>query len=239
MVTSEADCDSSGLVSDSVVTQVSWYDYDFATHSMTAKSDQWILRSATKNAATDTYAYGRFGIKTLDTAAGIKVVLGVEQWNSTTASFDSEIVSPEITYGTEPVYYDLETNVIVTAADDWDLSFVTSDRDPQIRVNGGASGLGSAGIGVLQTASAAEVTDPANTAQVYKYFSDQAEGALSSPSGYGPLDYGVGGGHNMWPNYAVYLVKQNEQMYKMQVLSNNGQDGTLSSGNLYIRYKAL
>lgn len=249
-VTSVESCGEEGLISDSIVTQVQ--DWILADHSQGApiytadSSKWWILRSATQDAATQAYAYARFHITDLSVEFGAtttrKLTLGVESWNSTTQSFDTEVSSPELDYTAGRVYYDLETNSQVTADDDWDLSVVVDGRNYLVQVNGGASGTGSAGIGVVQeaTGSATDVTDPTNTDQVYKYFADQSSGAFSEPGDYGALDYNVDGqGHQMWPNYGIYLIQDGEQLYKMQVLSNYGQDGTLSSGNLYIRYAQI
>ena len=80
-----------------------------------------------------------------------------------------------------------------------------------------------------------DVTNPTDSEQVYKYYSDSIEGSMTGPSNYGALAYGVDG-HTMFPNFTTYLFKDGTDYYKAQVLSNYGQDGTESSGNLYVRY---
>ena len=40
----------------------------------------------------------------------------------------------------------------------------------------------------------------------------------------------------MWPTFTTYLFKDGERYFKAQIVSNYGADGTMSSGNLYVRY---
>lgn len=83
--------------------------------------------------------------------------------------------------------------------------------------------------------SAFDVTNPTDSEQVYKYYADSVEGSMTGPSNYGALAYGVDG-HTMFPNFTTYLFKDGTDYYKAQVMSNYGEDGTESSGNLYVRY---
>lgn len=40
----------------------------------------------------------------------------------------------------------------------------------------------------------------------------------------------------MWPTFTTYLFKYGDRFFKAQVVSNYGEDATLASGNLYVRY---
>lgn len=152
-------------------------------------------------------------------------------------AFASTVDSPILDFSNTTVYWDMETNSIVSDEDDWELSVRVAGRDYQIQVNGGASGDGEAGVGVLQVSDAYSVTDPENVGQVYKYFGDSVSGALSTPGSYGPLQYSVEGNHLMWPTFATYLLKDStNNLFKMQVLSNYGTEGTDLSGNIVFRY---
>ena len=92
----------------------------------------------------------------------------------------------------------------------------------------------------LSLKSAFDVTNPTDSAQVYKYFGDSAAGTMDGPSNYGALAYGIKeGDHKMWPNFTTYIFKDADTFYKAQIISNYGQDGTRSSGNLYIRYAQI
>lgn len=235
------DCNASQFKLDTITTQIDtgdWLDADYSMGApvFSAKTDSnnsWIIRSA------DSSAYARVKVKTLTVVFGgsttRKVVLASEKWNG--AAFDAAVDSPELDFSNDKVYWDLETNDIVTASDDWDLAISLVGRDYPIQVNGGASGTGTAGVGLVLNGDATTVTDPTDTAQVYKYFGDSAEGTMSEPGGYGPLEYSVAGQHKMWPTFAVYIFKDGDDYYKAQILSNYGADGTLGSGNITVRYE--
>jgi hypothetical protein len=91
--------------------------------------------------------------------------------------------------------------------------------------------------------SAFDVLDPKSSTQIYKYYSDSADGAMNGPSNYGAFAYGVDDSHNMWSNFTTYLFKdgsdENARYFKAQIVSNYGEDGTLASGNLYVRYSEV
>ncbi|MCB1755154.1 MAG: hypothetical protein KDJ38_06510 [Gammaproteobacteria bacterium] len=157
--------------------------------------------------------------------------------SGTGGSFAAAVDSPVLDFSNTQVFWDMESNSVVSADDDWELAVRATERDYQILVNGGASGNASAGVGVLQVGSAFEVDDPTDTAQVYQYFGDSVSGALSMPGSFGPFEYNVEGNHGMWPTFATYLLKDgSENLYKFQILSNNGEDGSLASGHLVVRY---
>lgn len=213
----------------------------------TDDSNGWIVKSA------DGTAYGRIRFTHFATRQ-YTMRLEVENWNGT--AFETADESPDLAFGTDAVYWDLETNSIVTEADDWELKFSAVDRNIQIQVNGGASGSGLAGIvgadkdgnpkgvGALQSDSVWAVTNPTLTTQVFRYFADSAKGAFSGPAYMGALEYGMNFvdlpagsmNHDMWPTFATYLIEDNGIYYKMQVISNKGEDGTASSGTLRVRY---
>ena len=238
--------------SDAIKTQIDMNDWVNADYSnpqapvfsaKTGDTNGWIVRSATKDINIDKYNYARVKVKTLQIVLGRepvrKAILSVEKWNHNNTNFDDAVDSPELDFSNGQVFWDMETNAVVTATDDWDMSIKLDGRSYAIQVNGGASGKGAAGIGLVMPSvqgGVAGVTDPTNTAQVYKYFGDTATGAMSKPGNYGALQYNVGGKHKMWPTYSVYLFKDGDKYYKAQVVSNYGPDGKAASGNLYIRY---
>jgi|GEM_PF-2858905 len=157
------------------------------------------------------------------------------QETSGNKAFQSAVSTPELDYSSAPVYWDLETNSIVTEADDWELKISSQGYGHVIQINGGASGSGDAAIGAIMAESPFEITDPTDRNQVYKFFEDTASGVLSSPGGYGPLEYSVAGMHKMWPNYATYVFEENGSYYKAQVIGNYGEDGTAASATLRLR----
>lgn len=204
-----------------------------------ADTNGWIIQSASKNEA-EAYEYGRVHVNSVAYVSGEKraLTLAVEAWDSNAEAFSESVNSPELDFTDSRVYWDLETNSVVTSEDNWELSIVSNGYSWDIQVNGGASGDGSAAVGTLLVDSAYDVTSPAPglSGDVYKYYADSASSILSGPGNYGALHYGVDDSHNMWPNFTTYLFKDGDRYYKAQVVSNYGEDGTLSSGNLYIRY---
>ncbi len=239
-----SDCEADAYQADGIKTQIQtpdWLDADYSTGApvFSAKNDSnnsWIIRSS------DGESYSRVKVKTVTVEFGAttsrKIVLSSELWDG--SAWEAAQDSPELDFSSSKAYWDLELNQLKTQTDtDWDLAVSVVGQTYPIQVNGGASGDGSGGVGILQVTSTADVTDPTNTDQVYKYFADEATGAMDGPGSYGALSYGVDGGHAMWPTFAVYIVDDGTEKYKYQITSNTGADGTLSSGNLVVRYEKL
>lgn len=218
-----------------------WLDADYSqgTPVYSAKAGNgWIIRSA------DGGAYSRVKVKTVEVVFAAtttrKVTLSTELWDGSV--FATAVDSPVLDFSSDRIFWDLETNSLVTESDDWDLSLTVNGRDYPLQVNGGASGDGKAGSGAV-IGDLDAVTDPVDTAQVYKYFADSAQGVLSSPGNYGPLQYAVDGGHLMWPTFTTYLIKDEAasgtRLFKIQLLSNYGESGELASANLVFRYQDI
>jgi hypothetical protein len=224
-----------------------WLDADYSlgipTYSAKANNG-WIVRSA------DGESYSRVKVTSVDVAFGEtttrKVTLSSELWNGSV--FEPSIDSPVLDFSSERVFWDLETNTLVTDSDEWDLSLMVKGQNYPLQVNGGASasvgspGMGGAGV-VMGTGGIDGVTDPTSTAQVYKFFADSASGVLSAPGNYGPLQYAVDGGHAMWPTFTTYLIKDESatdmRLFKVQIMSNYGEIGELPSANLVFRYQEI
>ncbi|MCE2573318.1 HmuY family protein [Motilimonas eburnea] len=239
----------SEFVSDSLITQIKTADWLNADYSQGAPvysakdGNGWIIRSASGD------HYARVSVKQVTVAFGQapsrKLVLSVEHWDANAKQFSPAVDSPELDFSTATAYWDLESNSLTTADQSWDLSVKVSGRDYPLQVNSGASGTGKAGVGAIRVANIAAVTDPTDTNQVYKYFGDRAEGILSKPGSYGPLEYSVKGQHKMWPTFTTYLIKDetndadNPRLFKVQVVSNYGVDGSQASANLVLRYQEL
>ncbi len=235
------------FIVDSLKTQIQmdeWLDADYSQGApvFSAKADNgWIIQSADEN------SYARVSVKNVSVVFGAditrQVTLAVEHWNANTAAFDMAMDSPILDFSDQRVFWDLESNTLVTESDDWELSIKVDGRDYPMQVNGGISGSGKAGVGNLNVDKASLVTDPNDREQVYRYFADEAQGVLSIPNKYGPLQYSVKGGHDMWPTFATYLIKDEAnndvRFFKVQVVSNKGIDGSLPSANLSIRYEEL
>jgi hypothetical protein len=192
--------------------------------------------------------YSRISATNFEMVHGVgmkyEVSLAVEYWNG--SSFDAATsIALDLIDATKQ-YYDIDTQSYVTESDAWDIGFVSQGRSMVLVTNGGVSGSGDGATAVLLVDSAFDVTDPTDvgyTGQVYTYSADSAESMMSNPGDYGALEYGAGGSgdHKMWPTFTIYLINDEATgiTYKVQVVGNYGEDGTLASGNIVYRYQAL
>lgn len=234
--------DCSDFTSDAVESQFAgWYTYNSTTHAVTVNSDDtngWIIKSSTDD-GNGNFAYTRLKATAYD-ANGI--TFNSELWDNNSQTFNAAESTGVLSSASDTIYWNMEDNSqSTTEFEGWDLKIEPSGHSSIILVNGGASGSGSAGVGsALLVENVDAVTDPTSTQQVYKYFGDSASGPLSSPGSFGPLEYGVGGdNHDMWPTFATYIFNDGQRYFKAQVVSNTGEDGTQTSGTLYIRYQEI
>jgi len=231
----KSDCTQNDYVTDSIDTQIEQSDWLSASFGQTGPvfsastdmNNSWIIRSSTG----DTYA--RVKVKTVEVDLSIpkrKIILSSELYQN--GEFLTAVNSPELDFTNSKAYWDLETNTLSASESDWDIAISVVGRKYQLEVGGG-KGL------VITPDGAQAVTDPTDSSQVYTYFADAASGAMSGPSEYGAFEFNIAKNRKMWPNFTTYIFKDGENYFKAQVLSNYGKDGTLASGNLYIRYKKL
>lgn len=239
----------SKFIKDSLKTQIKmsdWLDADYSSgapkfKAKTGATNGWVIRSS-KADANENHKYAKVRVKTVTfTPNPTKraIVLESKIYDANGKTFAANwTASPELDFTSGRVYWDLDTNKKVASTADWDLSVTKNGRNWDIQVNSSISGAGKAAVGVLQK-PLADITDPKDEKQVYKYFVDGTQGVLLTPGNYGPLQYGVYGRHKMTPNFAIYLIKDGTKTYKMQVLGNYGKDGKAKSGNIYVRYNEL
>lgn len=159
-VTAES-CAAEDLIEDSLKTQISsdhWVDtsaYPVVT-ALVSTDNGWIVKSSTDD-GNGNFAYGRVAVSELDyqttnhIPTKLAITLAVETWDDNGQVFEAVALSPELDFTMGKVYWDLETNEIAQEADDWELSVALNGRSLDIQVNGGASGNGDAGIGLVIT----------------------------------------------------------------------------------------
>jgi hypothetical protein len=248
-----ADCNDSDFKPDSIktfITRQEWLGLNPATMTFYAKTDPsnlWIIRSA------DGKAYARVKVKTVDvnmSAHTRKITLASELYDADAKSFGAERTSPELDFSTGPAYWDLETNDLTSAESTnhvWDMAIRKVGRDYLLQTNGGASGNGHGGVGLISKAFKAagknesNVTDPTNPEQIFTYFTDRFDGPMvGHPGDYGPYEFRADPTDpSMYPTYAIYILKKGEKKFKVQILSYYGEDGKQSSGHMVVRYKEL
>ncbi len=239
----KASCNDADYSADYLYTQIAgsdWYAYNFATHTVTAKpGNEFLVRHAN---GTDV---SRFSVTSI--TENTKFVIKTETWDDNAKQYKAAQTSAEFTPGAA-AYFDFDTNALVTENDGWDLKIIASGRTYSIQTNGGISGSGKGGSAILtagQTPSS--INNPLTRGEggdVYRYTTDKAKGVMSAPGNYGALQYGVGGGHKMWPTFATYILKDEVaegtyEYFKVQVISNYGVDETKPSANIVYRFEKL
>ena len=184
----------------------------------------WKVRTASGEAYAKFHVTGIAGA-TQQHAGGVTFEYAVQ--SSAGAAFGvPETATADVSSGA--VYFDLETGSVVGATDDWDLLFEGWD----IRVNGGVSGSGDAGA-VLSGELFDDVTD-ASDVPARVYAGDAFGGVFEAHPWY---RYNLGGNHQIWPTYDVYLVRRGDSVYKVQLTSYYGPTG--DSRQITFRYARL
>jgi hypothetical protein len=202
-----------------------WYSYDFQTHTVSAAPENvWKVRTAAGD------AYAKFHVTTIEDAgrasAG-RVTFAYALQPSAGADFGAvQTVTVDLAQG--PVHFDLDTGSEVGEEGDWDLHFSGYD----IRVNGGVSGDGQAGASPAGAAFG-DVAD-ASDLPGFLYAGDAFGGVFDEHSWY---RYNLQGQHQIWPTYDVYLVKQGEAVFKVQLVNYYGETG--DSRQITFRYAPL
>jgi hypothetical protein len=221
-----------------------WYNYDFATHAISANSDNyWLIQNAEE---TDVSI---FHVTDITTAGRSAASYTVEFFNNTAASgevftFPAADVGAEFVadFSTKSeVCYDIDLSSEVDCAsnmDTWDLRF---DSSFNIWLNGGIHGTGNASA----------TTNPDTFAEISKT-TEVISFAMSKDTVSGTFTdaettwwgYGIDGGHNLWSNYRVYAVDTDSVQYKLRVLSYYAPQGSTApaagtSGVVTFEYEKL
>jgi hypothetical protein len=221
-----------------------WYNYDFATHVISANTDNhWLIQNAEK---TDVSI---FHVTDITTAGRSAVSYTVEFFNNTAASGDV-FTFPAADAGTEfiadfsdssEVCYDFDLSSVVDCAstmDTWDLRF---DSSFNIWLNGGIHGTGSASA----TTNPDSFSEISATTEVVSYAmsKDTMSGTFTDQESTW-WGYGIDDSHNLWSNYRVYAVDADSMQYKLRVLSYYAPLGSTApaagtSGVITFEYEQL
>ena len=134
---------------------------------------------------------------------------------------------------TENVYIDFDLGAALSASDAWDISLACSTID---EVTGAEFD-----IHIAEDATALVDEDNAygaidsEAAQYYGFTSDVTQELAFDTNPW--YQYNLNGGHLLWSQYGVYLVKTNTSTFKVQITSYYDEAGT--SGNYSFRFDAL
>ena len=226
--TSDIPADETKFVGDETSNIIdSFYHYDMTTHVVTAADSHYFITHSddafTKFRATDITTAGRgIGQITLQTAyqGSSDAAFAVEQALVIDAALTC---SGDVTH----VYVDFDTNQEVTAADAWDINFpCAADKtgaDFTINIADDAQAMHDFDNNY-------DGVDP--TAVAYYGFKENVYSvkAFDSTPWY---QYGLNGGHLLWSQFDIYLIKTPTTTHKMQITSYYNSDGV--SGNISFR----
>ena len=209
-----------------------WYNYDISTHIVTPNTESyWIIRSA----AGDSYAKFRVTELTTSGRALATITIGIDTQTSSMSAFSGTEVSQTIDLsGGSAVCYDFDSRSTSDCSDtDWDLRF---DPSFAIWLNSDVYGNGSGAIayGAVFAVDDATFINTVDGATVGHWVADETAGTFEDDSWYA---YNLQGGHQLWPNYRVYVIQDDTQYYKFQVVSYYSEQGV--SGNLQVRVEEL
>lgn len=208
-----------------------FYNYDLTTHQVSAADDVYFVVSSDN-------AYTKFRAKSLTTSGRTlaTITLGIQHQSALDGEtefaeeFELELDAVSCDTG---IYVDFDLAEPVGQDDAWDIrlpcltdSGVTG-ADFQIFIADEASALVDTTNSYLGVDSEAE--------QYYGFKSNLTEVKAFTANPW--YQYNLNGGHLLWSQYGVYLIKTNTANYKLQVTSYYDESGI--SGNYSFRFDAI
>jgi hypothetical protein len=188
----------------------------------------WLLREG-----TTTVILGKFAVTQIAGATTANPGSVTFQYAIQSASGGAFGATQTATVGTAsgPVYFDLTTGAISTAAD-WDVQF----DGWNIRLNGGVSGSGTQKA-LLDTGTPFASIDAAyaSTAPAQAFRGDAYSGVFGQNPWY---KYNITGtDQQIWPLFNVYLIRRGSAVYRVQLTGYYSTTG--APRNITVRYSRI
>jgi len=204
-----------------------FYNYDSETHVVTAAESHYFIVNSDD-------AFTKFRVTSITTAGrGIgQITLQAAYQGVSDAEFATEqelIVDASLTCSGDSthVYIDFDTNQEVTMADAWDINFLcaTDKTAADFVIN-----IADDSQAMQDFENSYVNVDP--TAVAYYGFQENSYTvkAFDSTPWY---QYGLDGGHLLWSQFDIYLIKTPTKTHKLQLTSYYDAQGT--SGNISFR----
>jgi len=221
VVTADIPIDDSVFVNDITSEILSdFYSYDSSTHLVSAADENYFIVNSDE-------AFTKFRTKSLTTDGRTiaAITLGLAYQSASDSEFSTEMeltidAALACTSG-EDIYVDFDTQQTVTSADSWDLHLpCTVDGD----ISGGDFSLNIAeDAQALQDFSNYYAAIDATAVAYYGFKSNQY--TVKSFDNTPWYQYGLNGGHLLWSQFSVYLIKTPTSVYKFQITSYyNGKE---------------
>ena len=208
-----------------------FYDYDTTTHLVTANDDRYFIVDSddayTKFRVTDLTSDGRtmssitFGVATQNTLAGDTEFGAESALTINTADC------------TDDIYIDFDLGAALSASDAWDITLACTTVDD---ITGAEFDIHIAedATALVDDSNAYAAID-SEAAQFYGFTSDVTQELAFDANPW--YQYNLNGGHLLWSQYGVYLIKTSDATFKMQITSYYDDAGT--SGNYSFRFDEL
>ena len=207
----------------------SWYIYN-PNHMLTPNSDAiWYVKS------NDGRSLNKIWVSAIDNPART-MTLSYQNVNGDTlgAEQTADFVAGEPGVAS---CFDFEADQAVECSSaEWDFSseVAASGRGYVLRTNGGESGPAAGGAyGPLTQAEVAQLP-LSSLASPYIWSTDRTKGLFDE---YPAYEYGVNGGHVLWPNFRTYVITTASATYNVQVTSF--YDAADTVGHVTLAYKAV
>lgn len=204
-----------------------FYDYNATTHVVTAADSHYFIVHSddafTKFRATDITTAGR-GIGQITLKATYQGTSDAEFATEQSLTIDASLIcSGDVTH----VYVDFDSLQEVTEADAWDINFPCAADKTAADFT----------INIADDSQAMQDFDNSYTAiepTAVAYYSFQSNSYTVKAFDNTPwYQYGVNGGHLLWSQFDVYLIKTPTTTHKLQMTSYYNEQGT--SGNISFR----
>lgn len=197
-----------------------FYNYDTTTHAVTAKDDSFYIVQSdgvfSKLRVTNLTQSG-FGMSDVTLSFGVQASGETEFSTEQDLTLDLAMLCAS----ESAVYINFATAMEVTSTEDYDISIPCAD------------GIGSYQLDLAETSTAIQdftnsFTGVAVEAASHYGFqpNEYTVNAFKTKNWYA---YNLQGGHQLWSQYGVYIIKTATQNYKMQITSYYDAEG--NSGN--------
>ena len=209
---------STAFVADALNPAISGWFTGTGASTVAVPTKSWIIRKTVNGSVI----LGKFRVTSITgataTSAGSVTVEYAIQPSTGTAFGATTTRTFDLAAG--PVYLNLASGQ-VSATSAWDLKL----SGFEIRLNGGVSGTGGVSAVIDETTAFSQITSQyASFAPAVAYRSDSFGGVFVTSPWY---RYNITGTDNqIWPNFNVYLIKDGETVYKVQIISYYGPTGT-------------
>ena len=219
-----------------------FYNYDFMTHTVTANAEAYfVVRSDDGAKENPVESFAKFSVTNLtqDGFGMTDITLSISTQAGGETAFDAaEEIFVSAADCTGPLFIDVDSKSAVSESEDWELSIPCADGLADFAIN-----LADGDTALFGASAEIDAVDMAGN-QAYEtwYTSDYSILALKeygpAGSGYGWGEYGIEGGHTLWPNFATFVINTATANYKFQIISYYRllEDETTQSGYYSFRF---